>query len=337
MNSSKIVRPNAEILSREFGERSQAAVIVETSFLVFINLLALFGNSMVVIAFLSKPRLRNITNTFIIALCMSDIVMALFPMPLSVGALMLGEWPFSGVTCTIQGFMVTFLAFISLQIMALTAINRYYKIKKPIKCSAVFKIRNTVLMILAACVVSLGVSISIIFTANDDVFAFHPGKIICVPISLNMTYSLIYTTVSSVFFVILPAAVIVICYSKVFTKLKHHNQRFHNRIGQVQDTDPVAITMRRESQLSRLEVLISRTLFGTVLGFFICWIPCFGIDIADVMIRDALDRRVYLVYMYLAYTSSAINPIIYGMLNPSFRREFCNVFSCCRKRKDLRP
>lgn len=336
MNSSETVNYGTAILSKNLESRSKAEIIIETGSLIFINALALFGNTLVVIAFLWKPRLRNITNTFIIALCMSDIVMALFPMPMSAGALMFGDWPFGEIVCTVQGFMVNFLAFVSLQIMALTAVNRFYKIKKPIKCNVIFTYRNTILMILGACLVSLCVSISILFTAqNDYVFAFHPGKIICVAVNVAKVYSMIYTAVSSLFFVILPAIVIVVCYTKVFRKLREHNQRLNFRIGQVHELQPDAVNIRRESQLSRLEFLISRTLFGTVFGFFVCWIPCFGIDIEDIMIHEYLDRRVYLVYMYLAYSSSAINPLIYGILNPSFRREFFKVLSCRRRRQDI--
>ncbi|KAK3705661.1 hypothetical protein QZH41_000943 [Actinostola sp. cb2023] len=324
MNSTESNLTYAELLRREFASRSRTEIIVSSSTLIFINALALFGNTMVVIAFLWKPRLRNITNTFIIALCLSDILMALFPMPMSAGALMLGEWPYNDISCTVQGFLVNFLAFVSLQIMALTAVNRFYKIKKPLRCNIIFTYRSTVLMISAACLVSLGVSISLVFTTTDRVFLFHPGKIICVPGNMGLYYSLIYTTLSSLFFVVLPATVIVICYTKVFRKLRKHNQQLHRRVGQ----HPNALNIRRESKMRRSEITISRTLFGTVLGFFVCWIPCFGIDIADVMISDNLDRRVYLVYMYLAYTSSAINPLIYGILNPSFRREFFNVLSC---------
>jgi len=322
-----------EVLWMSLASRSQAEIVIETSSLIFINILALLGNTMVVIAFLWKPRLRNITNTFIIALSISDIMMALFPMPMSVGALMLGGWHFGGITCTVQGFMINFLAFVSLQIMALTAVNRFYKIKKPLKCNVIFTYRNTVVMILAACVFSLAVSISLVFTSRDTIFAFHPGKAICVSKNPNKLHSLMYTVVSSLFFVVLPAVVIVFCYTKVFQKLRQHNQRLNCKAGQVNEVQRDAVTNlnRRESQLSRLEVMICRTLFGTVLGFYICWIPCFGIDITDVMIHTYLNRRVYLVYMYLAYTSSAINPLIYGILNPSFRREFFNVMFCRRK------
>lgn len=317
------------VLRMSLASRSSAEIVIETSSLIFINVLALSGNTMVVIAFLWKPRLRNITNTFIIALSMSDIMMALFPMPMSVGALMLGEWHFGDAACAVQGFMVNFLAFVSLLIMALTAVNRFYKIKKPLKCNVIFTYRNTVIMLLSACFVSLAVSISYVFTSERT--ALHPGKIICVPLNPSKLHSLIYTIISGLMFVILPAVVIVFCYFKVFQKLRQHNQRLNYNIGQVQEQQPDTTANRRESQLSRLEFMISRTLFGTVLGFFICWIPCFGIDITDIMMHTYLNRRVYLVYMYLAYTSSAINPLIYGILNPSFRREFFHVIFCRRK------
>jgi hypothetical protein len=119
----------------------------------------------------------------------------------------------------------------------------------------------------------------------------------------------------------------MVCYIKVFQKLRQHNQQLHQRISGLQLGQPDA-ALHQESALSRSKIAITRTLFGTVLGFFICWIPCFLIDVLDVMRDDWFDRRVYLLYMYLAYTSSAINPLIYGILNPSFRKEFFNMIRC---------
>ena len=63
-------------------------------------------------------------------------------------------------------------------------------------------------------------------------------------------------------------------------------------------------------------------MFAIVIAFFLCWIPCIVIDLVDISRDDWFDRRVYLAYTYFAYTSSAINPIIYGIMNRSFRVEY---------------
>lgn len=314
-------------MERQFIERSVVEIVIESLTLIFINILALVGNTLVVLAFIRNPALRNVTNTFIIALSLSDIVMAIFPMPLSVGALISGQWLYGDIMCAIQGVVVFFLAFVSLQIMALTAVNRYYKIIKPLRCEKIFKRWSTICMIICACLISIALVASMHFTSPTWEFGFHRGKVICVQLGDSDLYQLIYTMFASVFFVIVPAIVIMVCYYKVFRKLRQHTKQLRARIKGLQTGQP-DVALRQESALSRSKMAITRTLFGTVLGFFICWIPCFLIDILDVMQEDWFDRRVYLVYMYLAYTSSAINPLIYGILNPSFRREFFNMVTC---------
>ena len=98
-------------------------VVADVGPLFLINLTALFGNTLLCIAFLSNKHLRSVTNKFVLKLAFSDIVMSFICMPLSEGTLIAGEWIFGDLLCHIQGFLTHFLAFLSLQLMAITAIN----------------------------------------------------------------------------------------------------------------------------------------------------------------------------------------------------------------------
>ena len=70
-------------------------VLISTTFLVIIILMALFGNVLVVIAFAVFQKLRNMTNYFIVSLAVADILVAGVSMPVWVAYLLTGpKWMF---------------------------------------------------------------------------------------------------------------------------------------------------------------------------------------------------------------------------------------------------
>ena len=311
-NVSQGVFPNT-LMNRSMGQ-----VVADVGPLFLINLTALFGNTLLCIAFIKNNHLRSVTNIFVLTLAVSDIVMSLTCMPLSEGSLLAGEWIFGDLLCHIQGFLAHFLAFLSLEMMAITAANRYFRVIKQDLYKKIFTPGYTTLIILSASLLSVGILASITFAQHGNLFVFHPGKAICVNLYRSLISTQIYTIFSSVTFVSLPAIVIIWCYTKVFRSIRRHFRRLAAR----------KMSSASINSMNPAEIVVTRTVFAIVIGFFICWIPCIVIDLVDIT-RDAwFDRRVYLAYTYFAYTSSAINPIIYGIMNRSFRVEYLKLLKC---------
>jgi len=85
----------------------QAAVYI---MYCFIFLLALAGNGLVCHVVQSSPRMRTVTNYFIVNLAVGDILMTLFCVPFSsVATLLLQYWPFGSELCrTVSYSQVSF-------------------------------------------------------------------------------------------------------------------------------------------------------------------------------------------------------------------------------------
>ena len=77
----------------DLPSRSVALTIVESSFMIALNIMSLGGNIMVCIAVRRNTRLRSTTNIYIIALAISDLLSAIFVMPFAAGVLISGKWP----------------------------------------------------------------------------------------------------------------------------------------------------------------------------------------------------------------------------------------------------
>lgn len=283
--------------------------------MLLINGAALLGNSLIfVVAYRNRRRL-TVTDHLIVALSSTDLLVSVTVMPLSVGALITGGWPYNERICRFQGFCVITFATTSLNTLSLIAINRYYCIVKPNRYRTVFSSRNTIAFLGIVWFISLCFSIpSLAFGADD--YAFQPGKAVCVyPFEINTAY----TAGLDVVFIGVPTAAISFCYWRVYRTLSQRNR----------------VMSEKAYRLNVREANITKTAGAVVLGFVFCWLPVLVIDVIDTVSASLiLPRQLYLLYTFMVFLSSTINPIIYALVSRRFRKALEILLNgmCNRKR-----
>ena len=74
----------------------------------------------------------------------------------------------------------------------------------------------------------------------------------------------------------------------------------------------------------------SRVLGVVFFTFVICWAPFFMMNLVLVVCGESCSLPMFLVdlALWLGYTSSTINPIIYTVFNLKFRRSFVKLLLC---------
>ena len=107
----------------ELPSRSIAVVVIEASICVALNITGFIGNSLVCIAAYKHLNLRS--NLYIIALAVSDLLVATIEMPLTSSTLIVGKWDFGNALCQIQGFVAEFTYYVTPATLSLIAFNRY--------------------------------------------------------------------------------------------------------------------------------------------------------------------------------------------------------------------
>ena len=151
------------------------------------------------------------------------------------------------------------------------------------------------------------------YTAAGKDYIFQPGKFFCYfesKFSLLVLPFYIFIGISSV--------VLIACYVCVFKAIKVHERNVANSL---RNGNTRSVTLSLE------DIKITKILFATVLGFISCWTPVLVLDIVDNFLGTGwhLPREIYYMYTIFGTTSSAINPIVYGVMNPSYRRAYMRL------------
>ena len=310
------------VMLREFKSRRKAKVIVESGLYVLIVFFLFVGNFLTLLVMLLDRRMRTIANMFVASLAVSDLLLGGFlAAALLIPPLVTSHWPFNDTTCQFEGYLTIALGFASIHTLVLMAVNRYYRIVKPTKYRHYFTKKKTVIMILVTWFYSICAPLIYVLLGNKMVF--HPSKFLCcIPIknSAFLAYGI-------PLYIGIPTCVIIYCYFRIFTTVRHHNSNFHLH------GNPI-------STVNVEEFKVARTILVIVVFFNLCWISIFTIDILDTISqRWILSPEAYIAYTFLGTISSALNPFIHGVLNKSFRKNYLNVLRCrcCRSQAVVEP
>ena len=310
-------------LIMELSGRSTPVKITEAAIIVCLILLAFVGNVLVCIAVFKKAHLRTIPNMFITNLAVSDILMAIVCMPITLHVLISGKWAFSSSLCDMHGVSIFTFGVVSQVNMSVIAVNRYFALCRPFECKAIFTKTNVLSMITILWILPSVASVPPL--VGWGYYAFHPGKALCIyPFHVNI----IYAVIIKILFIAFPIGLIVFSYTRCILAIKSSNR-------QMREMSDVPSSVGQESRKAR-EVRATWTMLFSTLGFSMCWLPVSVIGSIETFGAGGnLPRQVFILYSFLIFLSSTINPFVYCLLNRDFRKAFREVIPFGIKRNEI--
>ncbi|XP_061188568.1 D(2)-like dopamine receptor [Saccostrea echinata] len=79
------------------------------------------------------------------------------------------------------------------------------------------------------------------------------------------------------------------------------------------------------------EVRLAMVLAIVVLLFVISWLPYCVSMLLEIFAKDKVHSGFHMATIMLGYSNSAINPIVYGVMNKKFGDGFRRLLCCCQK------
>lgn len=282
-------------------------VIIQASYLILVILVAIVGNSLIIFGILKKRLLDDVTNYFVLNLCISDILNASLKITTSVAVLFDSSWYPSKVICY---FTTPFgVLFGAASVLSLTsvAVTRYLVIVSPLTYAS--KITPSVARIVVG-----GVWLASIVLSFPPV-TWRSANIICQSGAISETYyvvEIVYVALLWLCVIVLPSMVMMWSYVRIYNVTCKH-------IRDISLWQPVA-SNEDNSNVKRAELRAAMVLALIGGVFILCWLPFFIILTMHKLSSESIDRNLFRIFLCWMFTNSAINPILLIKFNVEIRQ-----------------
>ncbi|XP_062874637.1 D(1) dopamine receptor [Trichomycterus rosablanca] len=336
------------------GARPELALRVLTGCaLSTLVLCTLFGNVLVCAAVLRFRHLRSkVTNTFIVSLAVSDLLVAVLVMPWKAVAEVAGFWPF-GAFCDIWVTFDIMCSTASILNLCVISVDRYWAISSPFRYERKMTQRAAFVMI------GITWTLSILISFIPIQLNWHKEA----PLSSNRTVPAVmeenncdsslnreYAISSSLVSFYIPVAIMIVTYTRIYRIAQMQIGRIASleraaEHAQSCRTNSRSHVCQHQHQHTTLKSSINRETkvlktLSIIMGVFVCcWLPFF---ILNCMVpfcsrpsgsahRSAglpcVSETTFDVFVWFGWTNSSLNPVIYAF-NAEFRRAFASLLGC---------
>ncbi|XP_057595789.1 trace amine-associated receptor 6 [Hippopotamus amphibius kiboko] len=276
--------------------------------------LAVFGNLLVMISILHFRQLYSPTNFLIASLACADFLVGVTVMPFSMVRSVESCWYFGQSFCTFHSCCDVAFCYSSLFHLCFISIDRYIAVTDPLLYPTKFTVSVSRLCICISWVLPLTYSGAVFYTgACDDGLEELSSALNCIggcQIVINQYWVLVHFLS---FFI--PTLVMLILYGNIFLVARQQAKKIANIGGKTESSSD-----SYKSRVAKRERKAAKTLGITVIAFMISWLP-YSIDsLIDGFMGFITPAYIYEICCWCAYYNSAMNPLIYALFYPWFRK-----------------
>ncbi|XP_028026002.1 RYamide receptor-like [Bombyx mandarina] len=286
-------------------------------------LVALLGNGLVCFIVHTSPRMKTVTNYFIVNLAVGDILMTLFCVPFSfVSMLVLRYWPFGAVMCKVVNFSQAVSVLVSAYTLLAISIDRYIVIMRPLKPRLGKGAAKMVVAAVWGGAIITAAPIPIVSQLQRPSPWHEACKVdICSEQWADGKQSEHYTFALLTLQFTLPLTALVYTYGRIA----------HFVWG---GRPPGEAESGRDSRLQLSKRKMIKMMVTVVAVFVVCWLPLNMFIVLWTLHEGDEDWAVWpgMPYVWfashwLAMSHSCYNPLIYCYMNAKYRHGFKQVLS----------
>ncbi|XP_026232620.1 trace amine-associated receptor 13c-like [Anabas testudineus] len=289
---SKTLRPRSKLFS---------------SLLSFVTFLIVVLNLLVIISISHFRQLHTNTNLLVFSLAVTDFLVGLLQMPTEI-LLYQGCWILGDLLCVVNFFFGAFLISVSVGNMVLISVDRYVAICDPMSYSTKVTLNRVQICI---CLCWLFSALHSCWTVRNifnqqDRYDLCYGECI---IEYQLTEVAFYTAVTFLG----PITVITLLYLRVFVVAVSQARAMRSHVAAVADKHSGTVKPKKS------EMKAARTLGVVIFVFLLCYSPLCIITI-EVGLSSTLELP-----MWVVYCNSGVNPLIYALFYPWFRKSIKQI------------
>ncbi|KAF7694516.1 hypothetical protein HF521_008269, partial [Silurus meridionalis] len=270
-------------------------------------LLTVCGNLLIIISVLHFKQLHTPTNMLVLSLAVTDFFIGAFVMPSVFIWTIESCWIFYSEYC-ISLMIISFILWnLSVYVVALISVDRYLVLSNPFFYSNTISTRTMCTVVSSHwCLCLVYYTAHYYFSGTTVSPGMCPGECL---ITLNDFVFSIDLVVSFIF----PLSVIIILYSRVFLIAKKHATAIRELNNHTRPQ-----TQKITSHSMKSERKAAKVLSILVAMFLACALPYYIYSLLGSVIELHMETGQKL--LILVYMNSTINPVIYALFYPWFRR-----------------
>ncbi|XP_039708134.1 trace amine-associated receptor 7a-like [Pteropus medius] len=276
--------------------------------------LAVFGNLLVMISILHFKQLHSPTNLLMASLACADFLVGVTVMPFSAVRSVEGCWYFGESYCKFHSCFDGSFCYASIFHLCFISLDRYIAVSDPLLYPTRFTISVSVMCIAFSWLFSIIYNFTLLSTgANEVGLEELVSALTCVggcQIAVNQSWVLVNFLL---FFI--PTLVMIIVYSKIFLIAKQQARKMESMSNKT-----VGSSDSYKDRVARRERKAARTLGIAVIAFLVSWLPYFIDSIIDAFVGFITPTYIFEILAWIGYYNSAMNPLIYALFYPWFRK-----------------
>ncbi|XP_067370816.1 trace amine-associated receptor 13c-like [Channa argus] len=272
--------------------------------LLSLSLLTAFLNLMVIISISHFRQLHTPTNLLLLSLAVSDFFISfliLFQIMLIDGCWFLGD-----VMCILYQYLAYVITAVSVETMVLISVDRYVAICDPLRYSTKIT-QKTVKICVCLCWICSVISPGL----NLKEVLIQPGRYNSCFGECVLVLNFISGVIEIVVFFFVPITIIVVLYIRVFVVAVSQARAMRSHIAAV-SLHSTQVTAQRS------ELKAARTLGVVVVMFLMCLCPYYCVALTNQDNLMSATSTAFAICLY--YFNSCINPVIYALFYPWFRK-----------------
>ncbi|XP_066532143.1 trace amine-associated receptor 13c-like [Hoplias malabaricus] len=270
-------------------------------------LLTVCGNLLIIISVCHFKQLHTPTNMLILSLAVSDFLVGLLVIPIAIIWMIESCWIFNAVSCLCYIYISYFLTATSIFNIALIAVDRYVALSNPFLYTKSVSVNTTCLV-----VVSNWVLLLLYHIAMQYFNAYYTNLVLC-PGNCFLVLDKVWYLFEVLLKFIVLFTVITVLYILVFVIARKHASAIRDL-----NIKAKTRTSRNTTDSMKSERKAARALGILVFVFLACMFPSSVYAALSSVIQ--FEMGTFQVFVMLIYLNSTINPVIYALFYPWFRR-----------------
>ncbi|KAM7403151.1 hypothetical protein PAMA_003870 [Pampus argenteus] len=348
------------------GAESLASQISLAVVLSVITLATALSNAFVIATISQSKKLQTPANFLIASLAITDLLVSILVMPISVQYTVIHTWKLGQIVCDIWLSSDITCCTASILHLCVIALDRYWAITDAVEYSKKRTPGRAAGMVATVWVIAISISLPPLFWRQ-----VKAEELTSCSVNTDHIFYTIYSTLGAFY---IPTMLLIVLYGRIYVEARKRilkqspkkvGKRFTsahlvtNSPGSVAST--ASLQSRRHDTPSsdtgsstsenQVKVTVSDALLekkrisaarerkatktlGIILGaYIVCWLPFFIYTLVEATCDTCVLTKLFDFFTWLGYVNSLINPIIYTMSNEDFKKAFHKLvrFRCCNK------